>query len=81
MCDVATLVSKGCEYQGTCLLTKFTATELGRIGKSSAAFDGLPAEHFDYDQIYGVNCENVVGYVPLPVGVCGPLLVDGKEVL
>jgi len=41
--------------------------------------DGLPHEHFDYDSVYGVCAEMVVGYVPLPVGVAGPLLVNGRS--
>ena len=39
----------------------------------------LPYEHFDYDRVHGACCENVIGYMPLPVGVAGPLTIDGKE--
>ncbi|EGW34765.1 3-hydroxy-3-methyl-glutaryl coenzyme A reductase (HMG-CoA) [Spathaspora passalidarum NRRL Y-27907] len=38
----------------------------------------LPWKHYDYDRVFGACCENVIGYMPLPVGVAGPLLVDGK---
>ncbi|CAR26645.1 hypothetical protein ZYGR_0H04630 [Zygosaccharomyces rouxii] len=36
----------------------------------------LPYKHYDYDRVYGACCENVVGYMPLPVGVIGPLVID-----
>ncbi|KAJ4778872.1 3-hydroxy-3-methylglutaryl coenzyme A reductase [Rhynchospora pubera] len=41
--------------------------------------DGLPINNFDYDSILGRCCELPVGYVQLPVGVAGPLLLDGLE--
>lgn len=39
----------------------------------------LPHRHFDYDKVLGACCENVVGYLPLPLGVAGPLLIDGQS--
>ncbi|EXB40446.1 3-hydroxy-3-methylglutaryl-coenzyme A reductase 2 [Morus notabilis] len=45
-------------------------------GKSLA---GLPLEGFDYDSILGQCCEMPVGYVQIPVGIAGPLLLDGRE--
>lgn len=45
-------------------------------GKS---LSGLPLEGFDYESILGQCCEMPVGYVQIPVGIAGPLLLDGKE--
>lgn len=39
--------------------------------------DRLPYKHYDYDRVFGACCENVIGYMPLPVGVIGPLVIDG----
>lgn len=39
--------------------------------------DRLPYRHYDYDRVLGACCENVIGYMPLPVGVIGPLVIDG----
>ncbi|KGK40162.1 hypothetical protein JL09_g570 [Pichia kudriavzevii] len=40
--------------------------------------DRLPFKDYDYDRVFGACCENVIGYVPIPVGVAGPLVIDGK---
>ncbi|CAM9506508.1 unnamed protein product [Choristocarpus tenellus] len=48
-----------------------------RIGRS---MEQLPFEGYDYERIFGANCEIVTGYVPIPVGIVGPLLLDGEEV-
>ena len=39
----------------------------------------LPYEHFDYERVFGACCENVIGYLPLPLGVAGPLMIDGQN--
>lgn len=39
----------------------------------------LPYEHYNYDLVHGACCENVVGYLPLPLGVAGPLMIDGQN--
>ncbi|XP_004509470.1 3-hydroxy-3-methylglutaryl-coenzyme A reductase 3-like [Cicer arietinum] len=45
-------------------------------GKS---LEGLPLEGFDYDSILGQCCEMPIGFIQIPVGVAGPLLLDGSE--
>ncbi|KAG8955441.1 3-hydroxy-3-methylglutaryl-coenzyme A (HMG-CoA) reductase isozyme [Tulasnella sp. 424] len=41
----------------------------------------LPQAHYDYSRVFGACCENVVGYLPLPLGIAGPLIVDGTSYL
>lgn len=41
------------------------------------ATERLPYKHYDYDRVFGACCENVIGYMPLPVGIIGPLVIDG----
>ncbi|KAF8899776.1 hydroxymethylglutaryl-coenzyme A reductase-domain-containing protein [Gymnopilus junonius] len=38
----------------------------------------IPLTNYDYSRVIGACCENVVGYIPLPLGIAGPLNVDGQ---
>jgi len=38
----------------------------------------LPMAAYDYGRVIGACCENVVGYMPIPVGIAGPLNIDGS---
>ncbi|KAG1358991.1 3-hydroxy-3-methylglutaryl coenzyme A reductase [Cocos nucifera] len=43
------------------------------------SLEGLPLDGFDYGSILGQCCELPVGYVQLPVGIAGPLVLDGRQ--
>lgn len=61
----------------------FIAGQLASAGLRPGALTALPSTQTDfdadafYDQVLGTNCECVVGYMPVPVGVVGPLTVNG----
>ncbi|KAJ1645804.1 3-hydroxy-3-methylglutaryl-coenzyme A (HMG-CoA) reductase isozyme [Coemansia asiatica] len=38
----------------------------------------LPYHHYDYSKVHGQCCENVIGIMPIPVGVAGPMRIDGE---
>ncbi|XP_060082779.1 3-hydroxy-3-methylglutaryl-coenzyme A reductase-like [Ylistrum balloti] len=46
--------------------------------QSNEAMKNLPYRNYHYDLVNGACCENVIGYMPIPVGVAGPLLLDDK---
>jgi hydroxymethylglutaryl-CoA reductase (NADPH) len=54
--------------------TKATADLTGLLDRSK-----LPYENYNWELVDGACCENVIGYMPLPVGVAGPLVIDGKS--
>ncbi|CAE6427100.1 unnamed protein product [Rhizoctonia solani] len=53
------------------------------ISRSSATKtlenSALPMKDYDYSRVQGACCENVVGYMPIPVGIAGPLIIDGES--
>ncbi|XP_044765222.1 3-hydroxy-3-methylglutaryl-coenzyme A reductase-like isoform X2 [Coccinella septempunctata] len=52
---------------------------LGSQAKVTKALINLPYKNYNYEQVMGACCENVIGYLPIPVGYAGPLLLDSKE--
>ncbi|KAI8317835.1 hypothetical protein GQ54DRAFT_159289, partial [Martensiomyces pterosporus] len=38
----------------------------------------LPYHHYDYSKVHGQCCENIIGIMPIPVGVAGPIRIDGE---
>lgn len=39
----------------------------------------LPYRDYNYENVHGACCENVIGYLPIPLGVAGPLIIDGQH--
>ena len=59
---------------------KIRREAISALAKSpSLNTSNVPYQDYDYDRVFGSCCENVVGYMPLPLGVMGPLLIDGKS--
>ena len=54
--------------------TPSTAENSGHLENSK-----LPYQNYNYENVHGACCENVIGYMPLPVGVAGPMVIDGKS--
>ncbi|KAL3465494.1 hydroxymethylglutaryl-coenzyme A reductase-domain-containing protein [Aspergillus heterothallicus] len=54
--------------------TAATAAFTGSLEKSL-----LPYKDYNYGLVHGACCENVIGTLPLPLGVAGPLVIDGQS--
>ncbi|KAI4496990.1 hypothetical protein M0802_007938 [Mischocyttarus mexicanus] len=51
---------------------------LGTTGNFNDDLLELPYKNYDYSKVLGSCCENVIGYIPIPIGIAGPLLIDGE---
>lgn len=58
------------------ILIKFRREILSKKIKRESLLE-VPYENYDYSKVIGSCCENIVGYVPIPLGIAGPLLIDG----
>jgi hydroxymethylglutaryl-CoA reductase (NADPH) len=47
------------------------------LGKDLSA---IPYTGYDWDKVLGANCEICIGYVPIPVGVVGPIVMNGEPI-
>ncbi|CAD5234877.1 unnamed protein product [Bursaphelenchus xylophilus] len=47
---------------------------------SNVNLDNLPHGNYNYDQVLNACCENVIGFMPIPCGAVGPLLLNGEHI-
>lgn len=52
---------------------------LAKIANLEKPLSQLPYRNYDYKFVMGACCENVIGYMPVPVGYAGPLNLDGEK--
>ncbi|KER22550.1 hypothetical protein T265_09380 [Opisthorchis viverrini] len=53
--------------------------DLCRLLSNPHALERLPFREYDYRFVHGQCCEEVIGFIPIPVGKVGPLLLDGRS--
>ncbi|KAJ1359484.1 hypothetical protein KIN20_018238 [Parelaphostrongylus tenuis] len=56
-----------------------TAIFVRRSCVAPGILNHLPYQNYDYKYVTNSCCENVIGYMPLPVGVAGPVPINGHE--
>ncbi len=54
-------------------------TPATRENSSTLESSKTPYRHFNYELVHGACAENVIGYLPIPLGVAGPLTIDGES--
>ena len=80
----------GDPFRAVELRRAFTAISIASLPAASRpssapveAMSRIPLAGFDapafYASILNTNCESVIGFIPYPLGIVGPLPIDGKE--
>lgn len=49
------------------------------LAGSQGVLTNVPFHDYNYNLVLGACCENVIGYMPIPLGVAGPLLLNGRQ--
>ena len=65
--------------RGVSVRRQLVAENLVSCSVDPASLDSLPFTNYNYSLVSGACCENVIGYMPIPVGYAGPLLMDGQS--
>lgn len=65
--------------RGVKLRRKILATRMG-YQSANDLLATLSYKAYDYSKVLNACCENVLGYVEIPVGYAGPLILDGKKI-
>lgn len=64
--------------RGVRIRRQIIATKLG-YKSANDIFGPLSYRQYDYSKVLNACCENVIGYVEIPVGYAGPITLDNKK--
>ena len=60
------------------LRRRILTLQLSRIAHiNGPLLEHIPHSNYPFEKVMGQCCENVIGYLTMPLGVVGPLMVDG----
>jgi hydroxymethylglutaryl-CoA reductase (NADPH) len=66
--------------RGVRLRRRVMAKKIGlKNSEGNDIFENLSYKHYNYSKVLNACCENVLGYVEIPVGYAGPLTLDGLK--
>jgi len=64
--------------RGVAIRRKLISRKLSDPNKKDA-FHHIPTQGYDFTKATQACCENTIGFIPVPLGLVGPLLLDGVD--